>query len=660
MKNCALSLFAFLISATFSLSANAATPWEALSADEIERAASAVKAEHGEDTLFLDVTLARPDKDAALTWQRGDRFDRAAAVTFISDGTAYDGLVDLASRTLSANPIPADRQPILSGDEEFFAVVQAAPAHPDFAAALSTRGVDPENAFCVPRTIGNFNDVADATKRLAKVDCFLVAGAKRNVFARPIEGLIGLYDFGAQDFVEVVDLYEGTTPPPIPPGTEDFDEGTVPPRDKLNAVELRQRGNGNVVRYDSQVVWQNWRFHFRFDRRQGTILNNIQYKDGDELRSVAYELAMSEMFVPYQDPTTGWYYRNYFDMGEYGFGSSSTPLKGADCPDYAAVMDAVVPLANGAASIADRRMCLFEQTPGHPIWRHSEPILDALTGEGHESRPATELVLRMVSTIGNYDYFQDYIFTQDGRLNVRLISTGIDAVKSVATKHMSDVTAAEDTAFGTLIGANRVAINHDHFFNYRIDLDVDGKNNSFERLKLKAVNAPKDSPKKSYWIVDPQKVTSERGARTRINPDRPAALLIRHTDKVNKWGNPTGYQIISNAVARPLVDPMDPASQRGAFTHHDLWVTAYRQDELFASGKHVNQAPGGQGLPKFVEDNQNIENTDIVAWLTIGFHHVPMAEDWPVMPAKVDGFTLKPRNFFDRNPALDVPSEMKR
>jgi primary-amine oxidase len=39
----------------------------------------------------------------------------------------------------------------------------------------------------------------------------------------------------------------------------------------------------------------------------------------------------------------------------------------------------------------------------------------------------------------------------------------------------------------------------------------------------------------------------------------------------------------------------------------------------------------------------------------IGFHHVPMAEDWPVMPAKVDEIVLKPRNFFDRNPALDVP-----
>ena len=40
----------------------------------------------------------------------------------------------------------------------------------------------------------------------------------------------------------------------------------------------------------------------------------------------------------------------------------------------------------------------------------------------------------------------------------------------------------------------------------------------------------------------------------------------------------------------------------------------------------------------------------------IGFHHVPMAEDWPVMPAKVDEIVLKPRNFFDNNPAIDLPN----
>ena len=57
----------------------------------------------------------------------------------------------------------------------------------------------------------------------------------------------------------------------------------------------------------------------------------------------------------------------------------------------------------------------------------------------------------------------------------------------------------------------------------------------------------------------------------------------------------------------------------------------------------------------YIFDNENLENEDLVAWITMVFHHVPMAEDCPVMPAKLDEIILKPRNFFDRNPAINLP-----
>lgn len=638
--------------------AHAATPWDALAPGEITAAAAAVKRVHGDDALFTEITLERPDKSAALAFRPGDAVPRAAAVTFIDQGTAYEGVVDLETGRLRASPITAG-QPLLSIDGELVPLMSNAPKDPKMATALKARGVAPESVLCGPRTVGAFGPGAPERRRLAKVDCFVIDGAKRNVFARPVEGVIGLYDFNRQKIVEVIDIYEGRTPPPVPADRGDFDEATIPPRARLNAVRQAQSRGGNITRDGGMVSWQSWRFHLRFDGRQGTILSNVQYADKGRLRPVVYELAMSEMFVPYQDPSEGWYYRNYFDMGEYGFGSSSTALKGADCPDYADVMDVVLPNAAGMPVVHERRICLFEQSPALPIWRHMNPVLAETRGDTHESRPAVELVVRMVSTIGNYDYVQDYIFTLDGRITVRLTATGIDAVKAVAAQKASDPTAAADTAYGPLIAPGLAGINHDHFFSYRVDLDVDGRANSFERYRLVAQRAPKSSPKRSLWVVKPERVQTERAARTRVHMDMPALLLVTNEAKPNALGYPASYEIVPPMTARPLVDPADPANARGAFTRYDLWVTPYAPEELFASGRHINQAPGGLGLPLWTAANRPIANTDIVVWVTMGFHHVPAAEDWPVLPSKSESFTLKPRNFFDRNPAIDVPAKMR-
>jgi primary-amine oxidase len=90
------------------------------------------------------------------------------------------------------------------------------------------------------------------------------------------------------------------------------------------------------------------------------------------------------------------------------------------------------------------------------------------------------------------------------------------------------------------------------------------------------------------------------------------------------------------------------------YTKH-LWITRYDPEQRYPAGNYPNQHSGGAGIPEWVKADRPLDGEDIVLWHTFGATHVVRTEDWPVMPVEYAGFTLKPHNFFDRNPALDLP-----
>ncbi len=71
---------------------------------------------------------------------------------------------------------------------------------------------------------------------------------------------------------------------------------------------------------DNEVRWQKWHFRFGFQPREGLVIYTAGYEDGGKVRPILYRGALSEMVVPYGDPTAGWYFRNSFDAGELGLG----------------------------------------------------------------------------------------------------------------------------------------------------------------------------------------------------------------------------------------------------------------------------------------------------------------------------------------------------
>ena len=267
-------------------------------------------------------------------------------------------------------------------------------------------------------------------------------------------------------------------------------------------------------------------------------------------------------------------------------------------------------------------------------------------------RPAIELVLRFIPTVRNYDYVVDYVFRLSGEIRVELGVTGVDDVKAVRSKSMADETAANDTEYGSLIAPGAVAPFHDHFASFRIDLDVDGRANTVLRDSLTLKRLPILSQRQSIWTLTSTPIERE-GAQPK--PEQPGSWRVINPNATTKLGHRPGYELEVDRPAVSLLEQDDDPQKRAAFSASTLWVTEQNDNELWAAGEFPNQSRGGGGLPAYVADKEPVENKDVVIWVTLGFHHITRAEDWPIMPTQWSGLTLRPFNFFDRSPAAAIP-----
>src|SRR5688500_6507716 len=115
------------------------------------------------------------------------------------------------------------------------------------------------------------------------------------------------------------------------------------------------------------------------------------------------------MLVPYADPAPQWLWREFFYSGEYGLGLSSTSVRaGRELPENARVLDAILPDEELKESAFPERIYIYERDGG-PFIFHKQ-----WTDESRVYARGRELVVGFVSTVGNYDYFFNWVFKQDG------------------------------------------------------------------------------------------------------------------------------------------------------------------------------------------------------------------------------------------------------
>jgi primary-amine oxidase len=596
-------------------------------------------------TAFPLIQFKEPPKEEVLAWKPGQSMRREALAIVKQASQTFEAVVDVSGKKLISWTEIKGVQPNLSEGEED-EIREELKHNPDLQAALRTRGISLDSAtvHCSGSGYGYFATPEEHGQRLLRVNCSDAHGTWET-WGRMIQGLTILWDVNEKKVVRVID----TGAVPIPHAPANFDVGSVGKlREVPNPITVQQP-LGPSFHLDGQTVfWQKWSFHFRIDRRVGMVLNNLRYLDGDKSRSILYEGSLSEMFVPYMDPDSVWYARSFFDAGEFADGFSSSLDPGRDCPENAIYFDQVYANYKGIPQLKPRAACVFEQ-PGDMAWRHDGNVV--------ESRRARNLVLRTIGTFGNYDYVLDWVFRQDGTIHVRVGATGIDEVKGVKGRTATDTPEMKEDTYGRFIAENIVGVDHDHYFSFRLDFDVDGTSNSFVKDRLSTKRLPPSSPRKSLWVAEPEVAKTEEQAKSRMGMEHPEIWRVVNSSVKNPLGYPVSYELMPQENAMSLMLPEDYPQLRAGFTDYQVWVTPYDDKERYAAGDYPMESHGGDGLPAWTKKNRAIENTDIVLWYTMGFHHVPHSEDWPVMPTIWHEFELRPVNFFANNPALDLPNQ---
>jgi len=596
----------------------AAHPLDPLTKEELDAAVEVLRAEHHftSATRLPLLGLQEPPKQDILAGRVPPR--RAFAVVYErATRQTFEAVIDLTTRRLvSWQEIKGVQPPLMQ--EDFVIAEQVVRADPAWRAAIRRRGITDLSRVQVDA----WGYQGEEPYRSVRAVCWY-RGNEKSAYFHPIEGLVAWINLDARRVESLVDT--GTLPLAQPPVLEDPSyQANLRP---LNFVQPE----GASFHVDGhEVAWDRWRFRYSFHPREGLVLYSVGYADRGKVRPILYRASLAEMVVPYGDPSPAWYFRNAFDISEYAFTARSmfSMTAGADVPNNASFLSADFVDGDGKSYTVPRAAALYERDGG-VLWRYAD--LDRGTAA---TRRARDLVLSTFMSAPPYEYGFNWIFHQDGRLEMRVSLTGIMQTKAVAP--------GADEEHGHRVAPDLEAVHHQHFFSFRLDMDIDGTANSIVEMNT----LPAAAGGKAIMTADTP-LTRELDAKRQVN---------QASNRMWRIFNPaakTGYLLIPGENAFPYASPTSWIRRRAGFLDAHLWVTPYDPAEQYPAGDYVYQSRGGDGLPKWTRQNRSLTAQDLVVWYTLGVTHIPRPEEWPVMGVQEARFQLAPSGFFRSNPTLN-------
>lgn len=638
-----------------------AHPLDQLSIEEIQRAAKLIKEHASPRTLkFNCLTLRDPKKNeyAAFKAGCGPRPDRRAFAIVIEKGSSQvsEVVVNLKSSQVEIWKDVTDVSPTLTL-EDLDVCETVTRNDPRVIEACREIGIyDMSKVFIDAWAIG-FDHRWGTDRRLQQGIVYYRNSPGDNQYAHPLDFSV-VVDTEKEEVLAVDIRHVNGERTKVPLGEHnympafvgnDYQPGRLKPIDITQPQGVSFRMSGN------EIFWAGLKMHIGFNYREGIVLSDVRIDDQAEgrERSLFNRISVVEMVVPYGNPDPPHHRKHAFDVGEYGTGLMTNSLKlGCDCKGVIHYIDAVMAVSSGEAAVLKNAICIHEEDNGL-LYKHT----DYRDGTVISARDR-KLIISQIITAANYEYCFYHTFTLDGTYKLEIKLTGM---LNTYCMHPTETAAP----YGAEVAPSINAHNHQHIFSLRVDPEVDGPSNTV--VQNDAV--PSDEPLGSaanpygngfYCKKTPLRTALEGAADYCYETGRSWDII--NPNSINTVAKkPVAYKILNNNCPTILAKEGSPVWKRAGFARKALWVTPYKDYELFPAGDYVCQSSGEDGHPfnetvvDWAARDEPIENTDIVCYIQFGLTHFPRTEDFPIMPAEPVGVMIRASNFFKKNPALWVP-----
>ena len=449
--------------------------------------------------------------------------------------------------------------------------------------------------------------------------------------------------------------------------TEDFDANprgrSLPP-----PVMVQPHGPRYQIDHDQNYIsWMGFTFYLATSNANAVALFDVAFQGS----RILYSLELQEALSHYagSDPAHGgmWFFDSFFGMGL----NQVELVPGYDCPVYATYLNTSYHLDDQTLT-AQNSVCIFEYTADHPISRHTAPYSTSVSRN-------TYLVVRAVSTVGNYDYQIDYAFYLDGTIEVKYRASGYIIASFYPPwldhHHTQSNTTATTTgpqtphpdsdtdSYGFHIQDTISSSMHTHILNYRADFDIASTTqNTFQTLSITPQTRQytwdlPEIPNRQTMSLVPSNLTHETALNWPANAQKIYLLTALSTANSTKYHNPRAYRIMPGAMpgapAHLAIENSTALRRAAPWATADLFVTRHHDAEPFSSSPLSYLSPHDPlvDFAAFLADNESVVEEDLVVYFNLGNHHVPNSGDVPNTLEHVSGSAVMfvPFNFGARD-----------